>query len=209
MIIQDGKDLKQGTDEWKKSRLGHVSASQLASVMAKGKSGEAVVRKNYKMQLVAERMTMQIQPSYSNAAMEWGVQQEPFARMAYEVSHETFVDQTGFWKHSDILWLGCSPDGLVDSDGLVEIKCPNTTTHIDNLLAKQVPSEYVKQVQGQLWVMGREWVDFISFDPRMPQHKQLMVVRAYRDDQLIAEMEKEVHKFLTEVEEIIEKLSKE
>jgi len=207
-IIQDAINLEQGTDEWKRARLGYVSASNLDAVMAKGKSGEAATRRNYKIRLVTERLTNEIGESYSNAAMEWGVQQETNARVLYMEKYETMVDKTGFWKHTSIPYLGCSPDGLVDDRGLVEIKCPNSTTHVDYLLAGKVPTEYVKQVQGQLWVMERDWVDFISFDPRMPEKKRLFVVRAHRDEELIKEMETEVKKFLSEVDELIEKLLK-
>jgi putative phage-type endonuclease len=206
MIIQDAINLEQGTDEWKIARLGYVSASNLDAVMAKGKSGEAITRKKYKVRLAAERLTGEITESYSNSAMEWGVVNEEKAAMAYEVSKDTFLDRTGFWKHPTISWLGCSPDRLVGSDGLVEIKCPDSSTHVDYWLAKQVPSEYVKQVQGQIWVMEREWCDFVSFDPRMPEKNRLLVVRAYRDETLIKQMEEEVKKFLDEVEQLIIKL---
>ena len=206
MIVQDAIHIEQGTDDWKRARLGYVSASNLDAVMAKGKSGEAVTRKNYKTRIVAERLTGDIGDSYSNAAMEWGVQTEAQAAMAYEVSKETFLDKTGFWKHNQIQWLGCSPDRLVGNDGLVEIKCPNTTTHIDYWLAKKVPSEYVKQVQGQLWVMEREWCDFVSFDPRLPEKNRLLIVRAYRDEEFIKQMQQEVEQFLNEVEALIIKL---
>ena len=206
MIVQDAIHLEQGTDEWKRARLGYVSASNLDAVMAKGKSGEAVTRKNYKTRIVAERLTGDIGDSYSNAAMEWGVQTESQAAMAYEVAKETLLDKTGFWKHNQIQWLGCSPDRLVENDGLVEIKCPNTTTHIDYWLAKKVPSEYVKQVQGQLWVMEREWCDFVSFDPRLPEKNRLLIVRAYRDEKFIKQMQQEVDQFLNEVEALIIKL---
>ena len=206
MIVQDAIHIEQGTDEWKRARLGYVSASNLDAVMAKGKSGEATTRKNYKIRLVAERLTGDIGDSYSNAAMEWGVQTESQAAMAYEVAKETLLDKTGFWKHNQIQWLGCSPDRLVGNDGLVEIKCPNTTTHIDYWLAKKVPSEYVKQVQGQLWVMEREWCDFVSFDPRLPEKNRLLIVRAYRDEEFIKQMQQEVKQFLNEVEALIIKL---
>ncbi len=206
MIVQDAIHIEQGTDEWKRARLGYVSASNLDAVMAKGKSGEATTRKNYKIRLVAERLTGDIGDSYSNAAMEWGVQTESQAAMAYEVAKETLLDKTGFWKHTQIQWLGCSPDRLVGNDGLVEIKCPNTTTHIDYWLAKKVPSEYVKQVQGQLWVMEREWCDFVSFDPRLPEKNRLLIVRAYRDEEFIKQMQQEVEQFLNEVEALIIKL---
>lgn len=206
MIIQDAIHLEQGTDEWKRARLGYVSASNMDAVMAKGKSGEATTRRNYKIRLVAERLTNEIQESYSNSAMEWGVKTEPMARMAYEVSCETLVDRTGFWKHSSIPFVGCSPDGLSGHLGLVEIKCPMSTTHVDYILANQVPPEYFKQVQGQLWVMERDWCDFISYDPRMPERKRLFVIRAHRDDEFIKLMETEVKKFLSEIEELIIKL---
>jgi len=206
MIIQDAINLEQGTDEWKRARLGYVSASNLDAVMAKGKSGESITRKKYKVRLVAERLTGEISESFSSAAMEWGVVNEEKAAMAYEVSKDTLLDRTGFWKHPTIPWLGCSPDRLAGSDGLVEIKCPDTSTHIDYWLAKQVPSEYVKQVQGQIWVMERDWCDFASYDPRLPEKNRLLVVRAYRDEKLIKQMEEEVKKFLDEVEELIIKL---
>lgn len=206
-LNQDTRLLEQGTDEWKKARLGHVSGSSIADVMAKGKSGEAITRKKYKTRLVAERLTNEIGESYTNASMEWGVATESMARQAYEVSHETFVDKTGFWKHPTIKWLGCSPDGLVGDDGLVEIKCPNTTTHIDYLWADEVPSEYYKQIQCQLWVTGRQWCDFVSFDPRLPKKNQLFVKRCNRDEDLIAKMEVEVLAFLGEVEVMINILS--
>jgi putative phage-type endonuclease len=205
-IIQDAIHVEQGTEEWKRARLGYVSASNLDAVMAKGKAGEAITRKNYKTRLVAERLTNEIGDSYSNAAMEWGVVNEEKAAMAYEVSKDTFLDKTGFWKHPTIPWFGCSPDRLVDNDGLVEIKCPNSTTHIDYWLAKQVPSVYQYQVQGQICVMERDWCDFVSFDPRMPEKNRLLIVRAYRDDELIKQMEAEVKKFLNEIEQLIIKL---
>jgi len=206
-IIQDAVHLEQGTDEWKRARLGYVSASNLDAVMARGKSGEAITRKKYKVRLAAERLTGEITESYSNSAMEWGVVNEEKAAMAYEVSKDTLLDRSGFWKHPTIPWLGCSPDRLVGSDGLVEIKNPDSTTHIDYLLAKRVPPEYIKQVQGQIWVMERDWCDFVSYDARMPLKNRLLIVRAFRDDNLIKEMEKEVKIFLNEVEELIDTLN--
>jgi putative phage-type endonuclease len=206
MIIQDAINLEQGTDEWKLARLGYVSASNLDAVMARGKSGEAITRKKYKVRLAAERLTGEITESYSNSAMEWGVVNEEKAAMAYEVSKDTLLDRTGFWKHPTIPWLGCSPDRLVYGNNGVEIKCPDSSTHVDYWLNKQVPAEYVKQVQGQIWVMGWEWCDFVSYDPRMPEKNRLLVVRAYRDETLIKQMEEEVKKFLEEVEQLIIKL---
>jgi len=196
----DTTKLEQGSTEWKMAKLGHVSASSIADVMAKGKSGEATTRKKYKVKLVAERLTNQIIESYSNSAMEWGVEQESFARQKYEALNNVLVDKTGFWLHPEIQWLGVSPDGLVNDDGLIEIKCPNTTTHIDYILDDKVPTEYYKQIQCQLWVTGREWCDFISYDPRLPESRQLFIKRCNRDDAVITEMQLEVLEFLKEVD---------
>jgi putative phage-type endonuclease len=203
----DPKNVEQGTDIWRELRLGHVTASSVADIMAKGKSGEAESRRKYKLRVVAERLTKQGQESYMNAAMEWGVDQEPFARMAYEIATNQFVDKTGFWHHPSIAWVGVSPDGLVDNDGLVEIKCPNTTTHLDYIDDDKVPAKYFKQIQCQLWVTGRTWCDFVSFDPRLPHYAQLFIKRCLRDDEFIAEMENAVREFLSEVEFLVNKFT--
>jgi putative phage-type endonuclease len=203
----DTRLLEQGSEEWKLARLGHVSASNIAAVMSKTKEGkESATRKAYKIRLVAERMTGHPQEQYKNAAMEWGNEQEPFARMAYESVQGLLVDKTGFWKHLFKQWIGVSPDGLVGSDGLIEIKCPNTTTHLEYIFDDVVPSEYIKQIQCQLWVTNRAWCDFVSYDPRLPPKNQLFIKRLHRDNQLIAVMQEEVDKFLNEVQIIIDKL---
>lgn len=205
--IFDPRSVEQGSDIWKQLRLGHVTASNVAEVMSKGKNGaEATGRYKYKVRLVAERLTGQSPESFTNSAMEWGVEQEQFACIAYEEKINTLVDKTGFWLHPTIKWVGVSPDRLVGENGLLEVKCPNTTTHLDYMFADKVPSEYVKQVQCQLWVTGREWCDFISFDPRLPQRNQLFIKRVQRDEELIKEMETEIVKFLEEVETLIIKL---
>lgn len=203
----DTRLLEQGTEEWKFARLGHVSASSIAAVMSKGKdNSESAVRKAYKIKIIAERLTGKPQESYKNAAMEWGNEQEPFARMAYEAKKNVMVDKTGFWKHETKEWLGVSPDGLVGNDGLIEIKCPNTTTHLEYIFDDVVPSDYRKQIQCQLWVTNRAWCDFVSYDPRLPERNQLFIKRCERDDKLIATMQEEVDKFLNEVQVIINKL---
>lgn len=206
MEIIDPKNVEQGSDLWKELRLGHVTASCVADIMSKGKSGEAESRKKYRMKLVAERLTRQGQESFSNSAMEWGVEQEAYARMAYEVVTNSLVDKTGFWHHPQIPYVGVSPDGLVGNDGLVEIKCPNTTTHLDYILDNKVPTKYYKQIQCQLWVTGREWCDFVSYDPRLPEKNQLFIKRCPRDDEFIGEMQTSVLEFLTEVELMIKLL---
>ena len=200
-------NIEQGSDEWKQARLGHVTASNIAEVMSKGKgTAEAVGRYKYKVRLVAERLTMTPGESYTNAAMQWGIEQEQFACIAYEAQKETFVDKIGFVLHPDIKWLGVSPDRIVGNEGLIEVKCPNTTTHLDYLFEGKVPAEYYKQIQCQLWVTGRQWCDFVSYDPRLPKRNQLLIVRTERDEKLIAEMKTETEKFLAEVETLIIKL---
>ena len=138
--------MNQQTPEWFAQRAGKVTASRVADVMAKVKSGEAAGRANYRAQLVAERLTGTAAESYSNAAMQWGTDTEPYARMAYEAATGNLVLETGFVLHPEIGFSGASPDGLIGNDGLVEIKCPNTATHIDYLLASTVPEKYKPQM---------------------------------------------------------------
>lgn len=201
----DTKAIEQNTPEWLAARLGHITASSIDDVMAKGRSGEAVTRAKYKVKLLAERLSGQGQESFSNIAMEWGKQQEPFAAIAYERHKSVLLDKTGFWRHPTIDWVGVSPDRIA-GNSLVEIKCPNTTTHLNWLLAGTMPAEYLKQVQAQLWVCEKEYCDFVSFDPRLPEKNQLFIVRVERNEELIKDMEKEVKQFLTEIDELIERL---
>ena len=196
--------IAQGTPEWFAQRLGNVTASRMSDVLAKGKSGEAVTRQKYRMQIIAERITGLVAESFTSAAMEWGTEQEKFARIRYEADTGYFVDEAEFYTHPTIKWLGASPDGLLnDTGGLLEIKCPNTQTHLGYLLDKKAPAAYINQMQTQMWVTGRAWCDFVSYDPRVPERLQLFIVRLNRDDALIERMEVEVHKFLSEVEEAI------
>ena len=206
MIANDCTHLEQGSVEWATAKLGYVSASNIAEVMSKGKTGEAIGRKKYKTRLVAERLTMQPLESYSNDAMAWGIENEPMAAMAYEAATGTFLEKTGFWKHPEIKWLGVSPDRLLGDKHLVEIKCPNTTTHLDYIFENKVPGDYYKQIQCQLWVTGREWADFVSYDPRLPFKNRLFISRVEKDLSMIKEMELEVKQFLTEVDDLILRL---
>jgi putative phage-type endonuclease len=192
--------IQQGTPEWFAQRLGKVTASKIADLMAKTKTGYSASRENYMAQLVVERMTGKREESYTNAAMQWGTDTEPKAREAYEAGTGVLVDEVPMLPHPTIAMSGASPDGLVGVDGLVEIKCPNTATHIDYLLTKVVPNKYVLQMQWQMACAGRKWCDFVSFDPRMPERLQMWVVRVERDDKLIGEIEAEVNKFLTDLE---------
>ena len=197
--------IEQGTTEWHLLRLGKVTASRITDVLSKGKSGESAGRKNYRMELVVQRLTRLPGESFTSAAMEHGVLTEPKARFAYEAEKQQFVEQVAFVDHPSIEWFGCSPDGLVN-DGLIEIKCPNSTTHIEYLTDQKPPAKYIPQMQCQMAVTGRQWCDFVSFDPRLPDDLQLFVVRLERDQEYIEAMEAEVKKFLSEVDEMFTKL---
>ena len=199
-------EIKQGTEEWHQIRLGKVTASRVSDVMSKIKSGESAGRKNYKMDLVVERLTNTPTSSFTNAAMAWGTETEPLARMAYEVHSGNFVETVAFIQHPSIEWFGCSPDGLIGSEGNLEIKCPNTSTHIDYLLAGVPPAKYVPQMQTQMACTGRLWTDFVSYDPRLPPELQLFVVRLDRDEAYIQQIEDEVKQFLDEVKQIYSQL---
>lgn len=198
--------MEQRTEEWYKARLGKVTASKVADVLAKTKTGVGASRANYLSDLVVERLTGQQAEFYQNEAMQWGTETEPQARMAYEAQTNNLVDEEGFIDHPSIANLGCSPDGLVGDSGLIEIKCPNSKTHIDTLLSGKAPSKYIPQMQTQMAVTGRKWCDFVSFDPRLPEDLQLFIVRVERDDEYIANLEKEVSAFLQEVDETVNKL---
>jgi len=198
-------NCEQGSPEWKAARAGKVTASKIPDVLAKGKNGaEAADRKNYRAQLVAETLTGEPQESgYMNDAMRWGTEQEPYARAAYESYRAVLVDQVGIVLHPTIDRAAASPDGLVDPDGLVELKCPNTATHLEYLTAKTVPAKYQPQMLWQMACTGAKWCDFASYDPRLPEHLQIFVVRFPRDEARIKDIEAEVIKFLAEVDAII------
>jgi len=197
--------MEQRTDEWFAARLGKVTASRVADVVAKTKAGYSASRENYMADLIVERLTGQKASSFSNAAMEWGTEQEPNARAAYSARTGELVEEVGFIDHPTIPMSGASPDGLVN-EGCVEFKCANTSTHLEYLLAGKPPEKYVTQMQWQMAVTGAPWADFCSYDPRLPEHLQLLIVRVLRDDKRIAELEDEVRKFLAEVDEKVTKL---
>lgn len=198
--------IEQGTAEWLLERCGKVTASRIADLMAKTKTGYSASRANYRAQLVAERLTGTVQDSFTNAAMQWGTQTEPEARRAYEFFVDRDVQQVGFIPHPSIEMCGASPDGLVGPDGLLELKCPNTATHIDTLLSASIPDKYLKQMLFQMACTGRAWCDFASYDPRLPEHMRLFVKRVERDDAAVAEIESEVRLFLAEIDDTVGKL---
>jgi len=201
--------ITQGSSEWFAQRLGHVTASRMSDVLAKGKAGEAVTRQKYRMQIIAERISGQVAGSFTNAAMEWGTEHEPLARIRYEADTGFFVDEAEFCFHPTIKWLGASPDGIISGvNALIEIKCPNTQTHLGYRLDNKPPAAYINQMQCQMWVTGATYCDFVSYDPRVPEHLQLFVSGLDRDDDLIAKMEIETIKFLSEVDDGIKQLEK-
>jgi putative phage-type endonuclease len=190
---------EQGSPEWFAARLGKVTASRIADVVAKTKTGPSASRANYMAELLAERLTGVTAESFKSDAMKWGTENEPDARAAYEFYRNETVVEAGFILHPTIDQSGASPDGFVGDDGLVEIKCPNTATHMDTLLGKMVPAKYVNQMQWQMACTGRQWCDFVSYDPRMPEHLRMFVKRMPRDDKRIKELETEVAGFLLEI----------
>ncbi len=201
-------ELVQGSPEWFAIRLGKVTASRVSDVIAKTKTGWGASRANYAAQLVAERLTGNPVESYTNAAMQWGTDTEPQARAAYEFTTDETVMQIGFADHPRIKMTGASPDGLVGDKGLIEIKCPNTATHIETLLSKEVPPKHVPQIQWQLACTGRFWCDFVCFDPRMPESMRLFVQRIHRNDAQVYELEREVEIFLAEVSDTVSRLTR-
>ena len=201
------EQIEQRSDAWFTARLGKVTASRVADVIAKTKSGYSASRDNYMAQLICERLTGQQGESFTNAAMTWGTETEPLARSAFEAYADVMVEEVGFVPHPRIRDSGASPDGLVGLFGMLEIKCPNTATHIDTLLSQTVPSKYITQMQWQMRCCERQWCEFVSFDPRLPQDLQLFVKRVEFDPEYVAMLEKEVIQFLAELDDKVNKLT--
>ena len=197
----------QGSTEWLQSRMGKVTASRVADVVAKTKSGPSTSRANYLTELALERITGTRQESFSSTAMQWGTDTEPLARAAYESVTGELVDEVAMIDHPTIAMSGASPDGLVGTNGLLEIKCPNSATHMDTLLSGKPAAKYITQMMWQMACTGRAWCDFASFDPRFPQHLQLFVVRVMRDDVMVKSLEKEVIEFLSELDATVSTLN--
>lgn len=193
------EELRQGTPEWHAARCGSLGASSVHEALAKTKTGWGASRANVMSRLIVERLTGIPQDTYTNAAMQHGVDTEPEARAAYQFEAGVLVKQVGLIKHPGIGGTHASPDGLIGGDGLLEIKCPSTTTHLDCLLGEAIPSKYLTQMQWQLCCTGRAWCDYVSFDPRVPENMRLHIQRVKRDDRLIAELETQVREFLLEL----------
>ena len=199
-------NIQQGSPEWKQARAGIFTASRAGDGLAAIKKGEAANRRDYRTELLVERLTGQPYPQYESAEMRWGKEQEPYARAAYELERDVLVDTCGLILHPTIPNFGASPDGLVGTDGMIQIKCPNTTTHLAWMLAGVIPLEHYPQMLAELACTGRAWSDFVSFDPRMPAHLQIFVRRLVRDDKiggLISTLESEVVHFNQELDQVL------
>lgn len=178
----------------------------MSDLLARTKSGWGASRANYAAELVAERLTGSPAQQFVNAAMLRGTEKEPEARLAYELMHGVEVEQIGFVPHPTIAMSGASPDGLIAALGMIEIKCPNTSTHIETLLGEPIADKYIKQIQWQLACTGRQWCDWVSYDDRLPASMALFVKRVPRDNAMISDMEREVTAFLREVEDTVSQL---
>lgn len=199
-------EIIQGSAEWHALRLGKATASRIADVVAKTKTGWGASRANYMAELIAERLTEHAAESYTNAAMQWGTEKEPEALAAYEFLTNVEIERVAFVHHPAIAMSGASPDGLVGTAGMVEVKCPNTATHLDTLLGEPIAGKYITQMQWQMACARREWCDFGSYDPRLPAEMQLFIKRVPRDNAMIASLETDVARFLAELDEKVASL---
>ena len=196
----------QQTPEWFQQRVGKATASRIKDIVAKTKTGVSASRKNYAVELALERLTGSKKEGFTNSAMQHGIDQEPYAKLAYENRTGQLIQDVGFIDHPTIAMSGASPDGF-PGEGLIEIKAPNSATHLDNLLRGSADPDYLPQMYWQMACTGRPWCDFVSFDPRFPEHLQLAIYRVNTDAQKIKELENEVSQFLAEVDLIVEKLN--
>lgn len=200
--------VEQGSEAWMKMRLGKVTASRMSDVMSKGRgNAPSKTSESYMIELIAEIITGQSKPFFENDAMRWGTETEPQARAMYEVNNDfVSVREVAFIEHSE--FIGVSPDGLIGDDGLLEIKCPNTTTQLKRALSDDYSADYKAQIQMQLWVSGREWCDFLSFDPRLECAAGYLQQRVYRDEDYITEMKEKTDLFISKMNELLIKLTK-
>ncbi len=199
---------EQGSAEWLSMRLGKVTASRVKDVLSKGRGkAPSKTAESYMMELIAEVLTGESKPFFENDAMRWGTETEPQARSMYEVNNGfVSVKEVAFVEHNE--QVGISPDGLVGEDGLLEIKCPNTTTQLKRALSDDYSEDYKAQIQMQLWVTERQWCDFVSFDPRLDCAAGYLQQRVERDEEYIEEMKIKVYAFVEKMNELIEKLNK-
>jgi putative phage-type endonuclease len=200
--------IEQGSEAWKLLKVGKVSASRMAELLAKTKTGAfAASRAKYMAQLLCERMTGEPTEFFTSQAMQRGTEIEPVARAAYEAENLTSVEQVAWVEHPTIPMAGCSPDGFVGEHGLVEIKCKEIHNHLDSILNDRIDPDHQAQMMWQMCVTGRQWCDYVCFDDRAPEGLQLFVKRLHRDEEKIKQMEDEVRTFLKDLENMIQKLN--
>lgn len=202
--------MQQGSVEWKKLRAGKVTGSRISDLTARSKDRKTwgVSRANYMAELIAERLTGVPFEGFSNAAMQWGTDTESQARETYAIETLLDIEEIAFIPHPTIEMAGCSPDGLVGTDGMAQFKCPQINTHIETLMDQSAPSKYIKQIQWEMACTGRSWSDFVSFNPLMPPTMQLFVKRVNRDPAMISELESAVRDFLSELDGKVAALTK-
>lgn len=202
------KSMEQGSAEWLALRLGKVTASKMADVLSKGRgTAQSKTAETYMFELLAEKLTGKSKPFFENDAMRWGTETEPQARSMYSVKNDfVSVEEVAFVEHNE--FIGISPDGLIGDDGLLEIKCPNTTTQLRRALSDNYSKDYNTQIQCQLWVTEREWCDFVSFDPRLECEAGYLQQRVYRDDEFIEDMKIKTYTFVEKLNELHERLTK-
>lgn len=201
------KDIEQGSDEWLALRLGKVTASRMKDLLTNGRGGKpSKTAESYMYELIAEKLTGQSKAFFENNAMKWGTETEPQARLVYELENNVEVEEVAFIELNE--FVGMSPDGLVGDDGLLEIKCPTTTTQLKRALSDSYSADYKAQIQMQLWVSDRKWCDFVSYDPRLSCSACYLQERVYRDEDFIADMKTKTESFIEEMKEIINQLIK-
>lgn len=190
----------QGSEDWFSARIGKITSSRVSDVMAKGRGNEpSASRKNYMAQLLCERLTGQREETYTNAIMQRGIDLEPLAKSAYEIETGLLVQDVGFIVHPQLDYTGTSPDCLVFGNGVGEVKCPNSATHIATLQSGKADPKYHWQQQHQMWCTGRDWNDFISFDDRLPEGLQLFICRVPRNEKDIEQMADAITLFNSEL----------
>lgn len=200
------KDIEQGSADWHKMRLGKITASRMKDVLSKGRgSAQSKTAETYMMELIAEKLTGEVKPFFENDAMRWGTETEPQARFMYELKSGNTVEEVAFIERSD--FIGVSPDGLIGDDGVIEIKCPTTITQIKRALTDNYSKDYYDQIQMQLWVSGRLWCDFLSFDPRLDVDASYLIQRVERNEEYIKEMEEKTNLFIDKMLETLNKLT--
>ncbi|EBS3744083.1 exonuclease [Salmonella enterica subsp. enterica serovar Saintpaul] len=200
--------MEQRSPEWFAARCGKVTASRLYDVMARAKSGYAASRQNYMAELICQRLTGKLEEGFTNAAMMRGTELEPVAREMYALNEfDAVISEVGLIDHPNIAGFAASPDGLVNDDGLIEIKCPNTWTHLQTLKTGTPKRQYLLQMHAQMMCTGRKWCDFVSFDDRLPPELAYFKTRINFDEVLAAEIEQEVVKFLAELETEIQNIT--